>query len=224
MLLTAIRGSQFSETSLLVRYPGREMTVRLSGFLALRAVSDMHCLAPFHLLILCVMHVTQVIPFSYADNQIRVVTISEETYFVGKDICEALGIRNNRDALSGLDPDETSLSPIPTPSGVQQMICVNESGLYHLIFKSRKLEAKTFRKWVTNEVLPRLRKSGTYSVTNYTLEHSGQLAMFPTSDTLISNELKRQMMDVALSTRSTKVRNLLRLLKPIVFAKNETTL
>lgn len=73
-------------------------------------------------------------------------------------------------------------------------------------------------------MLPRLRKSSTYSVTNYTLEHSGQLAMFPTSDTLISNELKRQMMDVALSTRSTKVRNLLRLLKPIVFAKDQTTL
>ena len=170
------------------------------------------------------MNETQIIPFSYASNQIRVVSISDETFFVGKDVCIALGIRNSRDAMHGLDVDESRLSPIPTPSGVQQMVCVNESGLYHLIFKSRKPEAKTFRKWVTNEVLPRLRKQGTYSVTNYTLEHSGQLAMFPTSDTLISNELKRQMMDVALSTRSTKVRNLLRLLKPIVFAKDQTTL
>lgn len=168
------------------------------------------------------MNETQIIPFSYASNQIRVVSISDETFFVGKDVCEALGIRSHRDALGNLDPDETRGSAIPTPSGIQTMICVNESGLYHLIFKSRKPEAKTFRKWVTNEVLPRLRKQGTYSVANYTLEHSGQLVMFPTSDTLISNELKRQMMDVALSTRSTKVRNLLRLLKPIVFAKNET--
>lgn len=101
------------------------------------------------------------------------------------------------------------------------MVCVNESGLYHLIFKSRKPEAKTFRKWVTNEVLPRLRKSGTYSVTTYTLEQSGQLAMFPQESTVLRNEVKKQMMDVALSTRSTKVRKLLQLLKPIVFAKTE---
>lgn len=164
---------------------------------------------------------TTIIPFSYANNQIRVISISNETFFVGKDVCEALGLRSHRDALSGLDPDETRGSVIPTPSGNQTMICVNESGLYHLIFKSRKPEAKTFRKWVTNEVLPRLRKSGTYSVTNYTLEQSGQLAMFPQDTNVLRNEVKRQMMEVALSTRSTKVRKLLQLLKPIVFAKHE---
>jgi prophage antirepressor-like protein len=88
-----------------------------------------------------------------------------------------------------------------------------------LIFKSRKPEAKAFRRWVTNEVLPSLRKTGQYQVTNYTLEENGQLALFPTNDSHVRNEVKRQMLDVALSTRSTKVRNLLRLLKPLVFTK-----
>lgn len=168
------------------------------------------------------MNVTQIIPFSYSDLDIRVVSIDDQPYFVGKDVCSALGIQGYRRALSELDPDERQEYGLRTPSsGVQQTICVNESGLYHLIFKSRKPEAKTFRKWVTNEVLPRLRKTGTYQVPNYTLEQSGQLAMFPQDTTVLRNEVKRQMMEVALSTRSTKVRKLLQLLKPIVFAKHE---
>lgn len=86
-----------------------------------------------------------------------------------------------------------------------------------LIMRSNKPEAKAFRKWVTNIVLPSIRKNGNFTVTNYTLEADGQLAMFPLASTHVQNEIKKQMMEVALSTRSTTVRKLLRLLKPIVF-------
>jgi len=171
------------------------------------------------------MNVAQVIPFNFGETQIRSISVNDQPYFAAIDVCEVLGIKNARDVVRrALDDDEKLTSEIPTSGQTRRVWFVNESGVYALIMRSTKPEAKTFRKWVTNEVLPRLRKTGTYQVTNYTLEHSGQLAMFPTNDTLISNELKRQMMDVALSTRSTKVRNLLRLLKPIVFAKDQTTL
>lgn len=172
------------------------------------------------------MNDTQIVPFSFQDTRIRTLSIESQTWFVAIDVATVLGIANSKDVVRRqLDDDEKTRRQIVAPDGIRRETwLINESGLYALIMRSNKPEAKTFRKWVTNEVLPRLRRSGTYSVTNYTLEHSGQLAMFPTNDTFISNELKRQMMDVALSTRSTKVRNLLRLLKPIVFSKDQTTL
>lgn len=104
--------------------------------------------------------------FTFNPNNapIRVQMIDNYPWFCGKDVCEILSISNHNDALSRLDDDERRGSVLPTPSGSQSMILVNESGLYHLIFQSRKPEAKKFRKWVTNEVLPSIRRTGSYTV------------------------------------------------------------
>lgn len=107
---------------------------------------------------------TKVFAFNPNNAPIRVQMINDEPWFCGKDVCEALTIINHKDALSRLDEDERRGSVIPTPSGNQTMTVVNESGLYNLIFQSRKPEAKVFRKWVTSEVLPSIRKTGGYSL------------------------------------------------------------
>ena len=105
------------------------------------------------------------LPMEYTFNgtQIRTIVLDAIPYFVAKDVCSILDIANHKDAVSRLDEDESRGSVMPTPSGRQRMTLVNESGLYHLIFQSRKPEAKTFRKWVTSEVLPELRKTGSYA-------------------------------------------------------------
>lgn len=97
---------------------------------------------------------------------IRTKVINGESWFVGKDICNALGFANHNDALSRLDADERDGVGITDPMGrSQEVTAINESGLYHLIFISRKPEARAFRRWVTNTVLPSIRRTGSYSST-----------------------------------------------------------
>lgn len=92
-------------------------------------------------------------------GQCRCVVENGEPYFVAKDICDLLGIRNSRDTLAEcLDDDEMYMKIIHTPGGPQELATVNESGLYSLIFRSRKPQAKEFRKWVTMELLPLIRE------------------------------------------------------------------
>ena len=95
---------------------------------------------------------------------IRVQVINNEPWFVAKDVCDALTIGNSRDAVNRLDDDEKAMSVLPTQFGDKEMNLVNESGLYNLIFQSRKPEARKFRKWVTSDVLPSIRKSGRYEM------------------------------------------------------------
>lgn len=106
----------------------------------------------------------QAFTFNASNQQVRTVMLDGQPYFVAKDVCAILDISNHIDALSRLDEDEKGGSVIPTQFGAKQTNLVNESGLYHLIFQSRKPEAKTFRKWVTSEVLPALRKTGRYEI------------------------------------------------------------
>ena len=96
-------------------------------------------------------------------GEIRSVVVDGEPLFVAKDVCDVLGINKYRDAVARLDEDEKGRPVVvDTPGGKQSMTTVNESGLYHLIFQSRKPEARAFRKWVTGEVLPNIRKQGVY--------------------------------------------------------------
>ena len=106
----------------------------------------------------------EVFNFSQEKAPIRVQLINSEPWFVATDVCQVLGISNNRDAVSRLDDDEKATSALPTQFGVKDMWLVSESGLYSLIFQSRKAEAKKFRKWVTSEVLPSIRKKGYYGI------------------------------------------------------------
>lgn len=85
-----------------------------------------------------------------------------EPWFVAVDVCRALSIGNSRQALSYLDEDEKGVTSNDTPGGDQRVSTVNEPGLYSLILRSRKPEAKAFKRWVTHEVLPSIRKTGSY--------------------------------------------------------------
>lgn len=99
-------------------------------------------------------------------REIRTVVKDGEPWFVAKDICVALNISwQGSKSLDFLDDDEKGVGFFPTPGGDQEMVIVSESGLYTLIVRSNKPEAKVFRKWVTSEVLPTIRKTGQYTVT-----------------------------------------------------------
>ena len=106
--------------------------------------------------------------FSYNEKQVRTVQINGEPWFVLKDVCDVLGISKYRDVVERLDEDERALVKVDTLGGVQNMIAVNESGLYNVILRSDKPEAKPFRKWVTSEVLPSIRKTGGYQTKTMT--------------------------------------------------------
>lgn len=96
-------------------------------------------------------------------GEIRTVTINGEPYFVGKDVVEALGYANSRKALGDhVDGEDKRESQIVTPGGTQNMVIINESGLYSLILSSKLPTAKQFKRWVTSEVLPAIRKNGGY--------------------------------------------------------------
>lgn len=103
--------------------------------------------------------------FNYQNNEVRTVDLNGEPWFVLKDVCNTLNISNQRDVQERLDPDEVGRFDLPHPQNPEktiEMVCVNESGLYHVILRSDKPEAAPFRKWVTSEVLPSIRKNGGY--------------------------------------------------------------
>lgn len=109
---------------------------------------------------------TDIVPFDYGDYKIRVVIIDGEPWFVALDICRGLGIKNNRQVVSRLDDDEYRGVTLNDAMGRRNpnTRMVNQSGLYDLMLDSRKPEAKRFRRWITSEVLPSIRKTGSYSV------------------------------------------------------------
>jgi len=100
--------------------------------------------------------------FQFDNSQIRTVTVGSETWFVAADVCAALEIGNVSMAVQRLDEDEVTLSQIE--GSHRQTNLVSESGLFSLILRSDKPEAKRFKKWVTSEVLPAIRKTGAYQV------------------------------------------------------------
>jgi prophage antirepressor-like protein len=109
---------------------------------------------------------SNLIPFEFESHALRVnMDAAGQPWFVAADVCAALSIGNSRMALDRLDADEKGVSSIDTPGGSQEMSVVNESGLYNLVLGSRKPEAKRFKRWVTHEVLPAIRKTGTYAST-----------------------------------------------------------
>lgn len=95
-------------------------------------------------------------------GSIRTLNIDGEPWFVASDVCKALGIANSRDAVARLDEDEKGVALTDTLGGVQNLTTVNEPGLYALVLSSRKPEAKAFKRWITHEVIPSIRKHGGY--------------------------------------------------------------
>lgn len=99
------------------------------------------------------------------------MTIDNEIWFVGKDVADALGFKNSRDAiLTHVFGEDKGVETIYTLGGNQKVTVINESGLYALVFSSRLERTKEFKHWVTSEVLPALRKTGHYEIENYSPE------------------------------------------------------
>lgn len=100
--------------------------------------------------------------FKFGDHNVRVVLRDGDPWFVAVDVALTLGYRNAPDAARHLDEDEKGTQIVRTPGGDQKVTVINESGLYALVLRSRKPEARKFAKWVTSEVLPAIRKTGVY--------------------------------------------------------------
>jgi len=96
-------------------------------------------------------------------GSVRVIEREGEPWFVAADVCRALEIQNTADALSRLDEDEKGVASTYTPGGDQALLIVSEPGLYTLVLGSRKPEAKAFKRWITHEVIPSIRKHGVYA-------------------------------------------------------------
>ena len=129
--------------------------------------------------------------FNFSGQDVRIITINDEPWFVGKDVADILGYSNSRKALSDhVDDEDKGVTKSDTLGGNQNITIINESGLYSLILKSKKPEAKQFKRWVTSEVLPTIRKHGTYNAKVPTTQRElVQLA-------LSANEETNQRIDV----------------------------
>lgn len=107
---------------------------------------------------------TQIIPVFFENMPVRIVDNNGEHWWVARDICDILELGHITNALKGLDDDELTVMKLQSGGQKREMKVINESGLYSLIFNSRKPQAKIFKRWVTREVLPSIRKTGSYSI------------------------------------------------------------
>lgn len=111
------------------------------------------------------MKPSDVIPFNFEGQAVRVVTRGGEPWWVLSDVCDVLEIAKADRAASRLDSDEKDAHTMSTLGGPQKLTIINESGLWSLVLTSRKAEAKRFKKWLTSEVIPAIRKDGGYIAT-----------------------------------------------------------
>lgn len=127
--------------------------------------------------------------FDFEGSNVRTITINDEPYFVGKDVATILGYKNTKDALLKHVDDEDKLgSRIATSGQNREMKVINESGLYSLILSSKLPSAKKFKRWVTSEVLPAIRKHGAY-MTNEKIEEA---LLNPDTIIKLATELKTE--------------------------------
>ena len=102
--------------------------------------------------------------FNFRGQDVRTVTINNEPYFVGKDVAEVLGYSGTAKAIrTHVDGEDKGVTTMDTPGGKQDLVIINESGLYSLILSSKLPQAKEFKRWVTSEVLPTIRKNGMFA-------------------------------------------------------------
>lgn len=99
---------------------------------------------------------------TFEGHEVRVIKHDDEPWFVAADVCRVLEIGNPSDVIAALDEDEKGLDSIETLGGTQTQRVISEAGVYSVIFRSRKPEAKAFKRWVTHDVLPSIRKTGAY--------------------------------------------------------------
>lgn len=107
----------------------------------------------------------EVTNWTFGETEVRTIELDGEPWWVLKDVCAVLEIKNHNEIPDRLEPDEVGRFELPHPQNPEkslEMVCINESGLYSVILRSDKPQAKPFRKWVTGEVLPTIRKHGVY--------------------------------------------------------------
>lgn len=127
--------------------------------------------------------------FQFQQHAVRVVKDEQgEPWFVAKDVAEILSLGNSNSSVALLDDDEKGIHSVETLGGNQEMTVINESGLYSLILRSRKPEAKKFKKWITSEVLPSIRKHGGY----LTPEKVEEALLNPDTIIRLATELKEE--------------------------------
>ena len=127
--------------------------------------------------------------FNFENSEIRTTVIDDTPYFVGKDVAKTLGYKDTVNAIkSHVDDEDKRGWQITTPSGNQNMTVVTESGVYALIFGSKLPSAKKFKRWVTNDVLPDIRKHGAY-LTNDKIE---EILLSPDTLIKVATELKNE--------------------------------
>lgn len=100
--------------------------------------------------------------FKYGATEVRTLSVNDEPWFVASDVAKILDLGRTHDAVRGLDDDEKGTETVRTPGGEQVVTVVSEPGLYQLVMRSRKPEAKPFRRWIAHEVVPAIRKHGGY--------------------------------------------------------------
>ena len=120
----------------------------------------------------------------FQTKRVRIIIQDDKEWFAAKDVADILDIQNIRQNLADFPDKEKGVYTIYTPGGEQNMLFINEPGIYRLIFKSRKIEAEAFKSWVFEEVLPSIRKSGAYIATPKTYLEA--------LETLIESEKEKQ--------------------------------
>jgi len=139
-------------------------------------------------------------------GSVRTIVRDGEPWFVAADVCRALDIQNTTDAMSRLDEDEKGVDSIYTLGGAQDLLIVNEPGLYSLVLGSRKPEAKAFKRWITHEVIPDIRKHGGYltpAMINELLDNPSTLIAL--AQKLIAEQEKRVKLESELLVAKPKV-------------------
>lgn len=149
---------------------------------------------------------SNVIPFTFEGNAVRVVEWHDDQWWVLADVCRVLEIKNPADVARRLDDDEKGIDTIETPGGPQQMVIVSEAGLYAVIQQSRKPVARRFDRWVRHEVLPSIRRTGSYTAPQHScamqeMQQSLQTALCDAVRETIKEEMGNGRADFSPATK-----------------------
>lgn len=149
------------------------------------------------------MNENEVQVWNYESSEVRTVQVNGEPWFVGKDVATVLGYSNTRDAIARhVDEEDKAGVGIHDGSQMREVVVVNESGLYSLVLSSKLPNAKKFKRWVTSEVLPSIRKHGSYSVQSQFADLSPQLQV------LIQMETRQKQIEARQAEQATALAGL----------------
>lgn len=132
--------------------------------------------------------------FEYQGNEVRTIQHGDEVWWVLRDVCRVLSLSNPAKVAQRLDEDEKDITLSYTPGGYQEITIVNEPGLYSVILRSDKPEAKTFKRWVTHEVLPSIRKTGAYNVGQELTDEEKMAHGLIAANAILQRQLKKKAM------------------------------